>query len=158
MRKGIIISVILVLALVSIAFGRGWWESSHGGWGGKGGYWGGWGMGLYPIVSLSLKHKEELGLTPEQVSQLEKIQAEFGEEAKAQSGKMRTLGEGLKNDLEQNNFTGVEQKIREMGNIRTDLLIKRVEAFRKAKTEVLTSDQYNKLTEMLKSKWGSQGS
>jgi Spy/CpxP family protein refolding chaperone len=151
MKKVITISAFLVLTSISMAFAHGWWGSSEKMRGGH--HDEGEGMGLYPIVSLSLKYKDKLGLNQKQVSSLEKIQSDFKKEAEANHEKLQLLRDEVKTALEQNNFAVVEEKIKEMSSLRTDLLVKRLKAFGEAKTNILTPEQYNKLAEKIKDKW-----
>lgn len=150
MKKVIVISAFLVLTSFSIAFAHGWWRVPSEKL--RGGNWEGEGTGIYPIVMLSLKYKDRLGLNQGQVSDLEKVLASFKEEAKTQHDKVQTLREDVKTAFKQNDSATVEQKIMEMGKIHTDLLIKRFKAFTEAKTNILTSEQYDKLTEIVKKK------
>lgn len=150
MKKVIVISVFLVLTSFSIALAHGWWKGTSEKL--RGDYWEGEGTGLYPIVWLSLKHKDRLALNKNQILDLEKILDNFKEAAKAQHERVQTLREDVKTALQQNDFPTVEQKITEMGKIHTDLLLKRLKAFVEAKTNILTSEQYNKLTEIVKNK------
>jgi len=149
MKKGFICSTIFVLTLSGIAFSQGWWKGSHGGW--KGGHGEGCGTGLFPIVSLSLNYQTEIGLENGQITELKEILDDFQKEAEVTFNKIRELRKGMSNDLEGNNFSEAEAKIKEMGELRISLKLRRLRAFKEAKTEILTPEQHDKLKDMISS-------
>jgi len=132
---------------ISIVPSYGYW-----GWGWKGSHWEGWRTGLYPIVSLSLKYRQELGLDEEQVAKLEQIRSNFEEEARALFDQMRAIRDEIRTNIDNDDFISAQQNIERIADIRKSLLKKRLEAFRDAKN-ILTPEQVEKLKGMMKSRW-----
>jgi Spy/CpxP family protein refolding chaperone len=149
MKKGFIFLTILVLTFAGIAISHAWWKGSHGGW--EGGHGEECSKGLFPIVSLSLKYQTEIGLENGQITELQGIQDDFQKEAEATFNKIRELRKGISNDLEGNSFSEAEAKIKEVGELRISLKLRRLKAFKEAKTDILNPEQYNKLKDMMSS-------
>ena len=147
MKKGFIFLTILALTFAGVAISHGGWKASHGSWMGGHGY--GCGKGLFPIVSLSLKYQTEIGLENGQITELKGIQDDFQKEAEDTYNKIQELGKGMSDALEGNNFSEVEVRIKEIGELRISLKLRRLKAFKEAKTEILTPEQYDKLKEMI---------
>ena len=123
---------------------------------GPGGMMGGGMMGAgatndRPWITVMLDHREELGLSAEQVGKLFVLRDGFAKEARAKGEAL----ERIERDLDQLVGPGpvdvrtVEAKLKEAEAIRTDLRLSRFKVIEEGKG-VLTPDQRKKLVELAK--------
>jgi hypothetical protein len=103
-----------------------------------------------PIISLMLKYRDYLRLTPEQVKKLEQQRDQFQRQSIRAEADMRILELDIAalTDQPQVELPKVEQKIRELEKARADLRIARVRSIEQAKG-VLTSEQRKRFYEAL---------
>ena len=102
--------------------------------------------GEAPLISIALRHKSELNLTPDQVANLERIRTTFqnqvtplAEQAKAVEGELRTI-------LQQSpaNLIQARAKIEQAEKLRSELRYLRVESLENGKS-VLNAQQREQL-------------
>jgi Spy/CpxP family protein refolding chaperone len=105
-----------------------------------------------PLITIMLHHRSELGLSPEQVSRLEELRAEFNREAIRRDADIRIVELDLAKLLEQEapDLAKVEAKVREAAQLRADLRIARLRAVEQGKA-VLMPEQRTRLQTMLSS-------
>lgn len=103
-----------------------------------------------PLITFMLRHRDDLGLSPEQVRALEQLRSDFQREAIRKEADLRiaeidlaSLLEAEKVDLAQ-----VEAKIREVERLRADLRFARIRTIEQGK-EQLTAEQRKKLRELI---------
>lgn len=99
-----------------------------------------------PLISLALQHKEQLGLSAEQVQRLEALRADFQKEAIRRSADLRVaeleLGELLRQDPVE--LGQVETVLKRLEGLRTELRLARLKTIEQGKA-VLTPEQRQKL-------------
>ena len=100
-------------------------------------------------ISLMLRHRERLGLTANQIKQLEQLRNDFAKESIRSEANLRIAEMDLSSLLEARavDMTQVEAKIREIERIRGDLRIARVRSIEKGKAQ-LSAEQRRKLQEL----------
>lgn len=103
-----------------------------------------------PLISLMLRHREKLGLSADQVRNLEQLRNDFEKESIRNDADVRVAEMDLKTLLEAQNvdMVKVEAKVREIERLRADLRIARIRAIEKGK-QLLTADQRKKFQELL---------
>ncbi len=103
-----------------------------------------------PLISLMLDHRDELGLSPEQVSRLEKLRQDFARDSIRRDADIRVAELDLAALLEQPvlDMAKVEAKIRELAKLRADLRIERIRTIEQGRA-VLTPEQRTKLQSLL---------
>jgi len=106
--------------------------------------------GERPLITLMLRHREELGLSREQVQGLERLRADFQREAIRREADLRIaeteLGTLLDADVV--DLGQVEEKLRAIGQLGTELRLARIRAIEQGKG-LLTEDQRAKLRALL---------
>ena len=102
--------------------------------------------GEAPWITIALRHKTELNLSADQVSNLEKIRTNFANQAKPIGDQVRTLEADLHNILQQSpaNLVLARTKIDQAEKLRADLRYLRVEALENGKS-VLSTQQRDQL-------------
>jgi hypothetical protein len=102
-----------------------------------------------PLISLMLLQRERLGLSAEQVRNLEQLRNDFTKESIRSDANLRIAEMDLDSLLEAQpvDITKVEAKVREIEGIRGDLRIARIRAIEKAKAQ-LNAEQHRKLQEL----------
>jgi Spy/CpxP family protein refolding chaperone len=107
-----------------------------------------------PMISIMLSHRQELGLTPAQVTELEQLRAGFEREAIKRDADLRVAQMDVATLLKSDpvDLGKVEAKIREIERTRADLRIARVRAIEQAKAQ-LTPDQRARLARVLADPW-----
>jgi len=97
-------------------------------------------------VTLALQHRQELGLTSEQVERLERLRLDATRELIRRGADLRVAELELRalRRSEPVDLTPVEQKLREIERLRTDLRLQTIRAVEGAKAQ-LTPDQRTKL-------------
>jgi len=106
--------------------------------------------GERPLITLMLRHREELGLTPDQVQSLERLRAEFQREAIRREADLR-VGEtelAALLDADPVDLGQVETKLREIERLRADLRLARIRTIEQGKAQ-LTPEQRAKLRSLL---------
>ncbi|MEX0807029.1 MAG: periplasmic heavy metal sensor [Candidatus Binatia bacterium] len=103
-----------------------------------------------PLISLMLRNRERLGLSADQIKNLERIRNDFTKESIKSDADLRIAEMDLNSLLEAQpvELTQIEAKIREIERIRGDLRIARVRAIEKGK-EQLSADQRRKFRQLL---------
>jgi Spy/CpxP family protein refolding chaperone len=106
--------------------------------------------GERPLISIMLSHRQELGLTPAQVQELERLRTDFQREAIKRDADLRVAEMDLKALLEADpvDLGKAEAKIREIERLRADLRIGRVRTIEQGKAQ-LTPEQRAKLPGLL---------
>lgn len=99
-----------------------------------------------PLITLMLRHRDELGLSPEQVQGLERLRADFQREAIRRGADLRVAEMELETllDADSADLGQVEAKLREIERLRADLRLARVRAIEQGKAR-LTPEQRAKL-------------
>jgi Spy/CpxP family protein refolding chaperone len=108
-----------------------------------------------PIISIALKHKDELKLTADQVANLEKTRTHYQNQVQPMHQQLRTL-EGEVAKLTQEtpaNLVQVKLKIQESEKIRSELRYLRIEALENGKS-ILSAEQREQLKNMFASHRG----
>lgn len=105
-----------------------------------------------PWISLTLKHRADLNLTPDQVSALEGLRSQFEQQAAPIQTNLRATEREIYRLLEASpvDLSQVRAKIEQSENLRSELRYLRVEALDNGKT-VLTPEQTERLKELLAS-------
>ncbi len=119
---------------------------SHGMSGGMGRMMGRSHTAERPLISLALEHKDQLGLTSDQVKALEALRTEFQKEAIRRSADLQIAEMDLAELLgdEPVDLTKVEAKRRQVEGLRTDIRLSRIKTLEKGEA-VLTLEQRKKL-------------
>jgi hypothetical protein len=100
-------------------------------------------------ISLMLRNRERLGLTADQVKELEQLRSDFAKESIRSEANLRIAEMDLTSLLEAQpvDMTKAETKIREIERIRGDLRIARIRSIEKGKAQ-LSAEQRRKLQEL----------
>jgi Spy/CpxP family protein refolding chaperone len=103
-----------------------------------------------PLISLMLSHREKLGLSADQVRQLERLRSEYEKESIRKDADLRIAEMELEGLLESPavEMPKVEAKVREIEKLRADLRLARIRVVEKGK-EQLNSEQRQKLQDLL---------
>ncbi len=110
--------------------------------------------GERPLISIMLRHRQDLGLSPAQALELERLRADFQREAIRRDADQRVaemdLAALLRN--EPVDMVKVEAKVREAERVRADLRLARLRTIEQGKAQ-LTQDQRAKLASLLAEPW-----
>lgn len=134
--------------------GRGWEDLGRGlrEWFSRWGhYFGAWGSKEErPLISMMLDNREKLGLSSEQVKNLEQLRRDFQKESIRREADLRIAEMDLEAllDAQTVDLTKVEPKVRETEHLRADMRLARIRTIEKGKQQ-LTADQRKKLQELL---------
>jgi Spy/CpxP family protein refolding chaperone len=103
-----------------------------------------------PLVTYMLDHRADLGLTPAQVQELERIRRDFQKDAIKLEADQRVAEMDLAGLLRADpaDINRVEAKIREIERLRGDLRLGRIRAIERGRAQ-LTAEQRAKLATML---------
>jgi len=103
-----------------------------------------------PLISIMLRHRDELGLSAGQIQGLEKLRADFQQEATRYDAALRTAESDLVSLLNTDpaDLGRVEAKVREIERLRADLRIARIRTIEQGKAQ-LSPDQRSKLRTLL---------
>ncbi len=103
-----------------------------------------------PLISLMLRHREELELTPGQVQELERLRSEFERDAIRREADVRIAEMDLAVLLRTDpvDLGKVEGKVHEAERLRSDLRLARIRVIEQGKAQ-LTADQQRRLREVL---------
>jgi Spy/CpxP family protein refolding chaperone len=109
-----------------------------------------------PLISLMLRHREELGLTPPQVQRLERLRDEFQRESIRREADIRVAESELESLMREDavSLPRVEGKLREVERLRADLRFARIRAIEQGKAQ-LTVEQRERLHALLADPWSS---
>lgn len=136
---------------------QGMMEMMHGRSGSMGGMMGGMMHGMpgsmrqaspaeRPLITLALQHKDQLGLSAQQVQRLEALRSDFQKEAIRRSADIQVaeleLGELLRQDPV--DLAKAEVALKKLEGLRTELRLARLKAIEQGK-KVLTPEQRQKL-------------
>lgn len=99
-----------------------------------------------PLISLMLRHREELGLSNEQVRALEAIRSDFQKEAARRSAEIQVAELELQELLREEpvDLGKVEAKVKQIAALRAEHRFSRIKAIEQGKA-LLTSEQRQKL-------------
>jgi Spy/CpxP family protein refolding chaperone len=103
-----------------------------------------------PLISMMLRHRDKLGLSADQVKNLEQLRNDFEKASIRYDADLRIAEMDLKTLLEAPavDLNKVEAKVREIERTRADLRLARIRAIEKGK-EQLSAEQRKKLQELL---------
>jgi hypothetical protein len=103
-----------------------------------------------PLISMILSNREKLGLSADQVRQLERLRSDYEKESIRKDADLRIADMDLEALLESPtvDMSKVEAKVREIEKLRADLRLARIRAVEKGK-EQLSAEQRQKLQELL---------
>ena len=106
--------------------------------------------GERPLISLMLRHKDELGLSPDQIQSLERLRTDFQREAIRRNADLRSAETDLAAFLEKDpvDIGQVEVKVKEIEQLRADLRLARIRAIEQGKSQ-LSPEQRGKLRSLL---------
>ncbi len=106
--------------------------------------------GERPLITLMLRYKDELGLSPDQVQSLERLRADFQREAIRRDADLRIAEMDLATLLEKDpvDLGQVEAKVKEIERQRGDLRLARIRAIEQGKAQ-LSPEQRGKLRTLL---------
>ncbi|MFZ1057852.1 MAG: periplasmic heavy metal sensor [Candidatus Rokuibacteriota bacterium] len=106
--------------------------------------------GERPLITLMLRHKDELGLSADQVQSLERLRADFQREGIRRDADLRIAEMDLATLLDQDpvDLGQVEAKVREIERLRADLRLARIRAIAQG-TAPLNPEQRGKLRTLL---------
>jgi Spy/CpxP family protein refolding chaperone len=110
-----------------------------------------------PLISIMLSHRDDLGLSSDQVQALERLRWEFQQAAIRYESDIRLAEMDIRRLLETDpvNLGQVEPKIRELERLRGDLRLARIRTIEQGKAQ-LTADQRSKLQSLLGDHRGPQ--
>jgi hypothetical protein len=110
-----------------------------------------------PVISVMLSHREELGLSSDQVHALERLRSEFQRAAIRYEADIRLAEMDVRRLLEADpvDLGQTEAKIRELERLRADLRLARIRAIEQGKAQ-LTADQRAKLQSLLGGRRGTR--
>jgi hypothetical protein len=105
--------------------------------------------GERPVISLMLRNRDKLGLSADQVRNLEQLRNDFEKESIRNDADVRVAEMDLNSLLETQHIdmAKVEAKVREIERLRADIRIARIRTIEKGKQQ-LTADQRKKLQEL----------
>jgi Spy/CpxP family protein refolding chaperone len=108
-----------------------------------------------PIISIALKHQNELKLSADQVANLEKTRTHYQNQTTPLHEKLKALESELATLMQETpaNLVQIKEKIQEAEKIRSELRYLRVEALENGKT-ILTTEQRDQLKNMFMSRRG----
>lgn len=103
-----------------------------------------------PLITFMLRHRDQLGLSPEQVQSLERLRGDFQREAIRRGADLRIAEMELATllDADSLDLGKVEAKLREIERQRADLRLARIRAIEQGKAE-LSPEQRAKLRSLL---------
>jgi Spy/CpxP family protein refolding chaperone len=106
--------------------------------------------GSAPIVSLALRHKDELKLTPEQVGNLEKIRSQYQDQMEPLQQQLKAVEEDISKLSQETpaDLVQIKTKIQESEKLRSELRYQRLEALENGKS-ILTQQQRDQLKSLL---------
>jgi len=116
-----------------------------------------------PLITMMLRHRDELGLTPAQIQSLEKLHSDYMKDAIrrdadrkiARLDLMALMRPDPSDPLKAVDMAQVEGKLRELEKMRTDMALARIRAIEAGKAQ-LTPDQRTKFAGLLaqmRSRW-----
>lgn len=129
-----------------MTMGGGMMGMMHGGMGRHHGMMGHHGLGERPLISLTLRHKEELKLTPEQVRHLETLRRDFRKAAIRRGAELKVAEVELEELRRQESvdLAKVEAQLRRIEALRVEQRLHRIKTIEAGKA-VLTSEQRKQL-------------
>jgi len=112
--------------------------------------------GERPLISIMLAHRQDLGLSPAQVQELERLRADFQREAIKRDAEQRVAEMDLAALLRVDpvDMGKVEGKVREVERARADFRLARIRTIEQGKAQ-LTPDQRARLASLLAEPWPS---
>jgi Spy/CpxP family protein refolding chaperone len=111
-----------------------------------------------PVITMMLRHRDNLALTPEQVARLEQLRVDFARDAIRRGADLRIaeLDLMLLQRADPADLAQIETKLREIERLRTDFRLARIRTVEAAKAQ-LTPEQKTKLRGLLASDPGQFG-
>lgn len=103
-----------------------------------------------PLISIMLRNRDRLGLSPDQVNKLEQLRTDFEKASIRHEADLRIAEMELRTLLEASSvdMKKVEAKVREIERSRANLRLARIRTIEKGK-EQLDAEQRNKLQELI---------
>ena len=103
-----------------------------------------------PLITLMLRHRDQLGLTPDQVQALERLRSDFQREAIRREADLRVAEMDLATLLsaEVVDLGQAEAKLREIERLRTDLRLARIRTIEQGRAQ-LSPEQRAKLRALM---------
>ena len=123
-------------------FARG--ERTHGGF-----------AGGAPLISMALKHKSELNLSGDQVSNLEKVRNHYQSQVTPLHQQLQVIEKEIASLMQQTpaNLVQVKTKIQDAEKLRSELRYQRIEALENGRS-MLTAQQQDQLKTLARSRQG----
>jgi Spy/CpxP family protein refolding chaperone len=111
-----------------------------------------------PVITMILRHRDNLALAPEQVARLEQLRADFARDAIRRGADLRIaeLDLMLLQRADPADLAQIETKLREIERLRTDFRLARIRTVEQAKAQ-LTPEQKTKLRGLLAPEPGGFG-
>ena len=106
--------------------------------------------GERPLITLMLRYKDELGLSPDQVQSLDRLRADFQREAIRRDADLRIAETDLATLLEKDpvDLGQAEAKVKEIERLRADQRLARIRVIEQGKSQ-LSPEQRGKLRTLL---------
>jgi len=106
--------------------------------------------GERPVISIALAHRAELGLSPAQVSALERIRADYQREAVRRDADLRIaeMDVATLRRTEPLDLVQVEARVREAERLRADMRMARIRTIEQGKAQ-LTAEQRDRLRALM---------
>ncbi|HLC41353.1 MAG TPA: periplasmic heavy metal sensor, partial [Methylomirabilota bacterium] len=103
-----------------------------------------------PLITIMLRHRDELGLSTSQVQSLEKLRADFQQEATRYETDLRAAESDLASfqNADPPDIAQVEAKVREIERLRAEFRIARIRTIEQGKAQ-LSPEQRSKLRALL---------
>ena len=111
-------------------------------------------FGGAPIITMALANKTQLNLTNDQISNLEKIKADYQSQVTPLHEQVRSLEKEIATLMQQSpaNLIQIKSKIQDAEKFRSELRYLRVEALENGKS-VLTTQQRDQLKTLVRSRF-----
>jgi len=102
-----------------------------------------------PLISITLEHKQDLGLNAEQERKLRDLRTEFAKESVRRGAEIRVAEIELDSLLEQDQWdlAKIEPKVKQIASLQGDLRLARIKTL-EAGRAVLTAEQLEKLKQV----------
>ncbi|HEY7164504.1 MAG TPA: hypothetical protein VIB79_08075 [Candidatus Binatia bacterium] len=104
--------------------------------------------GGFPLISIALRHQQELNLSSDQVANLEKIRSNFQAQAMPLAQQLREYEKQIRAATEQSNLIQAQDLIKNSESLRSQLRYLRLEALANGKS-VLSQQQQDQLKTLL---------
>lgn len=114
-------------------------------------------FGGAPLISIALRHKSDLNLTSDQVSNLEKIRNHYQSQVTPLQEQLKKLETELASLMQQTpaNLIQIKSKIQDGEKLRSELRYQRIEALENGRS-VLSAQQQDQLKTLVRSRHGQR--